>query len=196
MYKVSHLTFEMLEPSNVWHFCLTNYLNSSLIKLAVDQFSLPVLSINRHHFSTTPTSTYWCSSNLLGLHCDSWLKHSNTLYGDLRLIVFYYKLTHESWFGICAVQPGVLIQYYISVMTDVFVEDEVFIGSRYEWVPLVGQWDRRRIELNMGWCHQRSAEGRFLTRGDMRGQNTFIHKHTSTGQWRWLMSWSRKLSGH
>lgn len=65
-------------------------------------------------------------------------------------------------------------------------------GWGFHWQPVwmgvssrtVGQ-HRRRIELNMGWCHQRSAQGRFLTHGDMRDQNKFIHAHTSTGQWTW-----------
>lgn len=75
-------------------------------------------------------------------------------------------------------------------------------GWGFHWQPVwmgvssgtVGQ-HRRRIELDMGWCHQRSARGRFLTHGDIRGQNTFTHTHTSAGQWTWLMSWSRKPAG-
>lgn len=50
-----------------------------------------------------------------------------------------------------SVKLGVLIQYYISVMTDVFVEDEVFIGSWYEWVSLVGQWDSTQEEQSSTW---------------------------------------------
>lgn len=75
-------------------------------------------------------------------------------------------------------------------------------GWGFHWQPVwmgvstrtVGQ-HTRRIELDMGWCHQHSTQGRFLTHGDMRGQNTFIYTHTSPRQWTWLMPQSPEPAG-
>lgn len=60
----------------------------------------------------------------------------------------YIFLQAHLWILILNVlrEPGVLVRYYISVMTDMFVEDEVFIGSWNEWVSLVGQWDSTQEE--------------------------------------------------